>query len=222
MAGETPADRFTTEKVVRRATGAKPGVENLRKQSGLASGTIRIRGKVSASGEKRRVLPCWNVHLNRLRTGRHHQARICGVFMLLLLSACGAANALPRTEPTVEELKARLSSTNIGDRPRLCIQIAEKQMDATNKLYAAAEIEKAQTALTDVVAYSELARDYAIQSHKYQKQSEIAVRGMSRKLTNLLHSLGRDDQAPVQDAVNRLERVRDDLLASMFKKVRHD
>ena len=72
--------------------------------------------------------------------------------------------------------------------------------------------------MTDVVAYSELARDYAIQSHKYQKQSEIAVRTMTRKLTELMHSLGHDDQAPVQDAINRLQRVRDDLLMAMFPK----
>jgi hypothetical protein len=72
--------------------------------------------------------------------------------------------------------------------------------------------------LTDVVAFSELARDYAIQSHKYQKQTEIAARSMSRKLTDLLHSLGREEQVPVRDAINRLQRVRDDLLFAMFPK----
>ena len=34
----------------------------------------------------------------------------------------------------------------------------------------------------------------------------------------LLHSLGHDEQAPVQDAINHLERVRDDLLMAMFPK----
>ena len=98
------------------------------------------------------------------------------------------------------------------------MQIAQKQLVVADKLYAAAEVEKAQAALTDVVAFSELARDYAIQSHKYQKQSEIATRSMTRKLSEIMHSLARDEQAPVQDAINRLQRVRDDLLASMFPK----
>ena len=100
----------------------------------------------------------------------------------------------------------------------MCLQIAERQMVETSKFYAASEDEKAQPALTDVVAYSELARDYSIQSHKHQKQTEIAVRGMARKLTEILHTLGREEQAPVKDALNRLQRVRDDLLASMFSK----
>jgi hypothetical protein len=137
---------------------------------------------------------------------------------LCALGATLAASASPSNEPTLEELKARLSSTSIGDRPHLCVQIAEKQLAEANKLYAAAEVEKGQAALTDVVAFSELARDYAIQSRKYQKQTEIAARSMSRKLTDLLHSLGREEQVPVRDAINRLQRVRDDLLFAMFPK----
>jgi hypothetical protein len=137
---------------------------------------------------------------------------------LCALGATLAASASPSNEPTLEELKARLSSTSIGDRPHLCVQIAEKQLAEADKLYAAAEVEKGQAALTDVVAFSELARDYAIQSHKYQKQTEIAARSMSRKLTDLLHSLGREEQVPVRDAINRLQRVRDDLLFAMFPK----
>jgi hypothetical protein len=143
--------------------------------------------------------------------------RVWGAITLLALAAV-MARAVPRNEPTVDELKARLSSLSVGDRPHLCVQIAKKQLADADKLYVAGDVEKGQAALTDVVAYSELARDYAIQSHKYQKQSEIAVRVMTRKLTELVHSLGHDDQAPVQDAINRMQRVRDDLLKSMFPK----
>ena len=139
----------------------------------------------------------------------------CAVAALLGALAPGLARGV---EPTVEELKARVSSASNGDRPRLCVQIAQRQLAEADKDFTAAEIEKAQAPLVDVVAFSELARDYAIQSHKYEKQTEIAVRGMTRKLTGILHSLSHDDQAPVQDAINRLQRVRDDLLAAMFKK----
>jgi hypothetical protein len=124
----------------------------------------------------------------------------------------------PNYEPTVEDLKARLPSLSVGDRPHVCVQIAQRQLTAADRLYEDAEVEKGQAALVDVVAYSELARDYAIQSHKYQKQSEIAVRTMTRRLGEIMHLVGRDDQAPVRDAINRLQRVRDDLLKAMFPK----
>jgi hypothetical protein len=149
--------------------------------------------------------------------GERYLFRLWGTVALLAFAAV-MARALPSNEPSVEELKARFASANIGDRPHLCVQIAHRQLVEADKLYAAAEVEKGQAALVDVVAYSELARDYAIQSHKYQKQSEIAVRAMARKLTELMHSLGHDEQAPVQDAINRLQRVRDDLLKAMFPK----
>jgi len=150
--------------------------------------------------------------------GSQYSFRLCAVTVLAALVSGLTPSRARGVEPTVEELKARFSSTSIGDRPRLCVQIAQLQLNEAVKDYTAGAFEQAQAPLVDVVAFSELARDYAIQSHKYQKQTEIAVRGMTRKLTDILHSLAHDDQAPVQDAINRLQRVRDDLLASMFKK----
>lgn len=144
--------------------------------------------------------------------------RMWGKVTLFALVAAVLAQGAPSSVPTVEELKARLSSASIRDRPHLCVEIAEKQLAEADKFYAASEVEKGQAALTDVVAFSELARDYAIQSHKYQKQTEIATRSMTRRLTDLLHSLAHDERVPVQDAITRLQRVRDDLLAAMFPK----
>lgn len=150
--------------------------------------------------------------------GVQYRLRMWGAVTLIALLAAVTAYAASNNDLSVEQLKAKLSSTSVGDRPHLCVQIAQKQLAEADKQYAAADFEKGEAALTDVVAYSELARDYAIQSHKYQKQSEIAVRTMARKLTELMHSLGHEDQAPVRDAVNRLQRVRDDLLMAMFPK----
>ena len=138
--------------------------------------------------------------------------------VLIMVGAALAAYALPVADPGIEAMKARVSLASIGERPHLCVQIAEHQLAEADKFYTASDVGQAQTKLTDVVAYSELARDYSIQSHKYQKQTEIAVRVMTRKLTEVMHALAHDDQAPVQDAINRLQRVRDDLVAAMFKK----
>jgi len=134
-----------------------------------------------------------------------------GIALALLL--CSAAFA---ADPSVGELKAKLSSASIKERTHLCLHIAEMQMAAADKLYAADDMTQAQSALTDVVSYSELARDYAIQSRKYQKQTEIAVRGITRRLGELVHSMPHDYQAPLRDALNKLQHVRDDLLSAMF------
>ncbi len=150
--------------------------------------------------------------------GTKYGLRFCAFSLAAVLCTVAAAHALPPEDPALDTLKSRLSETGVGGRPRLCIQIAEHQLAESDKLYTSGDLEQARARLTDVVAYSELARDYAIQSHKYQKQAAIAVRTMTRKLNELLRTLARDDQAPVREAVSRLQRVRDDLLAAMFPK----
>jgi hypothetical protein len=134
------------------------------------------------------------------------------------LLAAFLASPMAAKEQTLEELKARVSLASVGERPQLCLQIAERQLDDADKLYSTFDSEKAQVSLTDVVTFSELARDYSIQSRKHQKQTEIAVRKMTRKLNDLKHLVSRDEQVAVQNAIDRLQRVRDDLLLAMFPK----
>jgi hypothetical protein len=133
----------------------------------------------------------------------------------ILLAPCGLSG---RAEPTIEELKARVANTGISDRIPLCIRISERQVDEADRLYAAGNGEKAKAALLDVVAFAELARDSAIQSRKHEKQAEIAIRKMARKLANVKHTVTHDEQEQVQSTIDRLEHIRDDLLAAMFPK----
>ncbi len=91
-----------------------------------------------------------------------------------------------------------MANARIADRPPLCIHISERQLGEADRLYVAGDSEKAQAALADVVAYSELARDYAIQSHKHEKQSEIAIRKMARKLDDIKHTVSHEDQEQIQ------------------------
>ncbi|MGA7422677.1 MAG: hypothetical protein WBW77_08335 [Candidatus Sulfotelmatobacter sp.] len=138
-------------------------------------------------------------------------------FALLALAAPSLMSG--RQEPSVEELKERVANAPVADRPALCIRISERQLGDADRLYIAGDSEKARAALADVVAYSELARDYAIQSHKREKQSEIAIRKMVRKLTDMSHAVSHEDQAQIQNTIDRLQKIRDDLLVAMFPKV---
>jgi hypothetical protein len=146
------------------------------------------------------------------KTGSH-QGHVPALLMLMLVMGC---TAIAAGEATLEELKNRVANATIADRPPLCIQISERQLESFSRFYAAGDNEKAQAALVDVTAFSELARDYAIQSHKHEKQIEIAIRKISRKLNGLKHTVMHEDQKQIQDTIDRLEQIRDDLLAAMF------
>jgi hypothetical protein len=143
--------------------------------------------------------------------------RVAAAAMVLAMLAAPSL-LIARAEPTVEELKGRVANASVGDRPSLCIHISERELADADRLYVAGDSEKAQALLADVVAYSELARDYAIQAHKHEKPSEIAIRKMARKLADIKHTVSHEDQEQIQSTIDRLQQIRDDLMAAMFPK----
>ncbi|MFZ1930476.1 MAG: hypothetical protein WBW36_02420 [Candidatus Sulfotelmatobacter sp.] len=135
---------------------------------------------------------------------------------LVAIALSGPLALMARRAVTIAELKQEVANARIAERPALCVEICERQLNEANRLYVAGDSDQGKAALVDVTAFAELARDYAIQSHKREKQSEIAIRKMARKLADLKHAVSHDDQTQIQNAIDRLQRVRDDLLAAMF------
>ncbi len=70
----------------------------------------------------------------------------------LVILSMGIA-AIAAKDLSVEELKARLASASTGDRPHLCVEIAERQLTSANKFYADGETEKGQAGLTVVALF---------------------------------------------------------------------
>jgi hypothetical protein len=137
-------------------------------------------------------------------------------FALLLMLACSLA-AVAREE-TVDELKAKVGSAKSSDQPKLCLEIARLQLDAAEKSYQGGQLPQAQELLKDVVDYAQKAGDAARQSRKHIKKTEIEVRKMSRRLQDLKPTVDLDSRQPVQDAINRLEHIRTQLLMQMFSE----
>ncbi len=140
-----------------------------------------------------------------------------GALLWLGLVAASARAA----DATVDDLKQRLEHTAIPEQPVLCLQIAHLQLGAAVKLYSANEPEKASDALGDVALYCERAGSAAIESRSHEKQTEISVRKMIHRLTDMRRAAVQEDQGAIKSATDRLERVRDSLLAAMFPKHPH-
>lgn len=136
---------------------------------------------------------------------------------ILLLVFAFVASAIAKNE-SIDELKAQLASARPEDQPGLCLRIAHEQLRAADKLYNDGNVQQARAALSDIVTYSEKARDAAVASHKRLKNVEIEVRKISEKLNDIKRTLAFEDQPPVADAVRRLEDIRTSLLDAMFKK----
>jgi len=113
-------------------------------------------------------------------------------------------------------LKARLTNASADQQISLGLEIAQRQLKSADKLYTDGNAEQARSAVSDVVQYSEKAGEAATQSGKKLKQAEISVRKMAHKLLEIKRSVNFEDQQPLQDAADRLEHVRSELLSRMF------
>jgi hypothetical protein len=135
--------------------------------------------------------------------------------LALILVVASSSTAFARDE-TIDQLKARVESAAPKERVSLALRVAELQTNAADKLYADGKNDEALAAVKDVVSYTEKAGDAATQSGKKLKDAEITVRKIAHKLADMKRTVDLDNQVPLQDAIDHLERIRTQLLAKMF------
>lgn len=144
----------------------------------------------------------------------HLRITIAAVLIAMSLPTFGAK----ADKDEIPRLIDRAQSAPVGQQPGLYTNIAERELKLADQLYSADSVEKARAAVGNVVTYSDKASDAAIQSGKHLKNTEIAMRKMSFKLRDMEHKLTFNDQPPLQDASEHLEKLRTNLLTRMFKK----
>jgi hypothetical protein len=142
------------------------------------------------------------------------------IVVLLAAVSLGGFLSLPAHagEETIDQMIAKADAAPAGDRPALYIRIARQQAEAADKLYQSGDANGGKAALNNVVTYAGKASDAAASSGKKLKDTEIALRKMAEKFRDVKHNLAFEDQAPVQQAIDQLEKMRTDLLAVMFGK----
>jgi len=131
--------------------------------------------------------------------------------LILGITLLAAVTGAFAKELSLEELKARVEHAKPDERTSLCIQIAERQVEASNKLYTDGKTAEAEAAIHDVISYAQQASESA-------GHTEIAMRKMSHRLSDIKRTLPFEDQASVQSAVETLDKIRTDLLSRMFGK----
>ena len=141
------------------------------------------------------------------------------IFLIIAMClAAVSALASEKSDQSLDRLEAKAEAARMEDRPSLCIEIAERQLKGTTEAYKDGKTDDAQRDLHDVVQYAGKARDAAIQTGKKIKNIEIDVRKMAEKLRDIKRTVNFEDQAPVDSAIDELEKIRTDLLSHMFSK----
>jgi hypothetical protein len=147
--------------------------------------------------------------------------RIRVSILVLLVAASLAAIAGPAfaaKDESLDQLMARAESARPEDRPGLYLEIARQKAEAADKLYQAGNTEAGNAALQGVLAFSKKATDASIDTGKKLKNTEIALRKMAEKFRDIKRTVAFEDQAPIQQTMDELEKMRTDLLSAMFGK----
>lgn len=139
------------------------------------------------------------------------------IIFLTLFLATSLAGFTGKDE-SLDQLIARAEAARPQDRPSLYLQIARRQAEAADKHYEEGNAEAGNAALNEMVTYSDKATDAAIHSGKRLKDTEITLRKMAEKFRDIKRTVPFEDQEPVQQAIDHLEKLRTDLLTAMFGK----
>ena len=129
-----------------------------------------------------------------------------------------ALPAFAAKDENLDQLIARAETARPEDRPALCVEIARQKADIADKFYHDGNAEAGTATLREVVTFSKKATDASIETGKKLKNTEIALRKMVEKFRDVKRTVAFEDQAPIQQTMDELEKMRTDLLSTMFGK----
>ncbi len=139
-------------------------------------------------------------------------------YSLIFLLCLSAAQAKATKTETLAEAKAHAAATSPKECIRLCIDLAQRELDEAKTQFAQGNSEAAKVELQAVSAHAEKSCDGAIASNKREKQLEIELRQISHRLGDLKRTLSFEDQPAAQAVMDQMEKLRTRLLETMFGK----
>ena len=138
--------------------------------------------------------------------------------LLLPLLICAALLTRLPAQQAAPNLQAQAEAAEGKKRAQLFMELAAQGVDEASRLFADGKMEAAHAAVTKAVADAEQASDAARKSHKRLKQTEISVRQLARRLTEVGAGLPFEDRETLKASLQKLEEIRRQLLEEMFGK----
>lgn len=109
----------------------------------------------------------------------------------------------PQTEPKEECVRS-------------CIVEAQELVEQSNREFTAGNVDAALASMHKSVNVAGRAANEVMDTHKRQKETEIALRRLSMRITDIAKTLNFEDREPVQRDARQIEDIRERLLNAMF------
>jgi hypothetical protein len=142
--------------------------------------------------------------------------RVIAKLALLMVILQIAAFAAPADKPHIEALRARADAAQGHTCAEVCLEAAQALVEDSDKQFTDGHPDVGHQEMKDAAEYAGKATKGSIQSNKRQKKTEIGLRKLSRRMTEIRQTLAIDDRPPVDELIKSVEKMRTDLLMSMF------
>lgn len=140
------------------------------------------------------------------------RGRLQTLAVLLVLTGMALASS-----ESIADLKAKADAAHGGEQAKLCLEYAHRLLQEANDQFTKGDVDKAQAEIREIVEYAHKGADAATSSGKRQKQTEIALRELSKRMHDIGDTLAFEDRGPVRHAIEEIEQTRSDLLSKMFQ-----
>ena len=153
-----------------------------------------------------------------------NRTRLIFAMVFALLSVATAIAQDPQTtapnlqthKTEADRLKAAADATD-GERcTELCVDAARQLAELSNDYFTIGNVKEAHAAMSDAGRLAVKAGNASVTSKKRRKQTEIALRKVEKRISDIEQTLNFEDRPPVHDIVKRIDKVRSDILMSMF------
>ena len=127
-----------------------------------------------------------------------------------------AATTASRESESPEKLRERAEAAKGGERAKLYMRAAEETVEEANGKFDSGDVEQAHGQVKQAVGDADRATEAARSSGKRLKNTELELRKLVRRLSDIERTLAVDDRGPVHQGIERLQELDRSLLDRMF------
>ena len=129
---------------------------------------------------------------------------------------CIVLTASVCAQSTVDKTREKAENAKPSDCAKVCFEAARQLIEASNQLYSGGDAVQGLKLMNDAVRYAKRGTEASIESRKNEKNAEIALRKMAKRMHEVGQSLALEDRDPVFKAEDQLDDLRDKMLATLF------
>ena len=144
--------------------------------------------------------------------------------MLLGLLLCSgtslAQDSAPPNPPArkaeADRLKAAADASSPERCTESCLDAARALAELSNDYFTLGNVDEGHAAMKEAGRLAQKGGDASVSSKKRRKQTEITLRKLEKRISDIEQTLNFEDRPAVHEIVTRLDKTRSDILMSMF------